>query len=76
MLDLRLIRRDPEAVRTALARRGPAAAERLDRVVALDARWREATQTSEALRAEQKAASERSPPASARAARYPSSSRG
>ena len=58
MLDLRLIRRDPEAVRTALARRGPAAAERLDRVVALDARWREATQTSEALRAEQKAASE------------------
>jgi seryl-tRNA synthetase len=58
MLDLRLIRRDPEAVRTALARRGPAAAERLDHVVALDTRWREATQASEALRAEQKAASE------------------
>jgi seryl-tRNA synthetase len=58
MLDLRLIRRDPEAVRTALARRGPHAVERLDRVVALDERWREATQAAEALRAEQKAASE------------------
>ena len=58
MLDLRLIRRDPEAVRTALARRGPHAGERLDRVVELDARWREATQAAEALRAEQKSASE------------------
>jgi seryl-tRNA synthetase len=58
MLDLRLIRRDPGAVRTALARRGPAAAERLDQVVTLDTRWREATQAAEALRAEQKAASE------------------
>ncbi len=58
MLDLRLIRRDPEAVRSALARRGPQAAERLDRVIELDARWREATQAAEALRAEQKAASE------------------
>jgi seryl-tRNA synthetase len=58
VLDLRLIRRDPEAVRTALARRGPHAVERLDRVIELDARWREATQAAEALRAEQKAASE------------------
>ena len=58
MLDLRLIRRDPEAVRTALARRGPHAVERLDRVIELDARWREAAQAAEALRAEQKAASE------------------
>ncbi len=58
MLDLRLIRRDPEAVRTALARRGPRAAQRLDQVLELDARWREATQAAEALRAEQKAASE------------------
>jgi seryl-tRNA synthetase len=58
MLDLRLIRRDPGAVRTALARRGPQAAARLDQVVALDTRWREATQAAEALRAEQKAASE------------------
>ncbi|HEV2777571.1 MAG TPA: hypothetical protein VGV90_18420, partial [Solirubrobacteraceae bacterium] len=58
MLDLRLIRRDPEAVRAALARRGPQAVERLDRVIELDTRWREATQAAEALRAEQKSASE------------------
>ena len=58
MLDLRLIRRDPEAVRMALARRGPQAAERLDRVIELDERWREATQAAEALRAGQKSASE------------------
>ena len=58
MLDLRLIRRDPEAVRTALGRRGPQAVQRLDRVIELDTRWREATQAAEALRAEQKGASE------------------
>jgi len=58
VLDLRLIRRDPEKVRTALARRGGDLAERVDRIVELDARWREATQRAEALRAEQKAASE------------------
>ena len=58
MLDLRLIRRDPETVRSALARRGPDAVQRLDRVVVLDTLWREATQAAEALRAEQKAASE------------------
>ncbi len=58
MLDLRLIRRDPQMVRAALARRGPHAAERLDRVIELDTRWREATQAAEALRAEQKTASE------------------
>ena len=58
MLDLRLIRRDPEAVRTALARRGPHAVQRLDRVIELDTRWREAAQAAEALRAEQKSASE------------------
>jgi len=58
VLDLRQIRRDPEAVRTALARRGPQAVERLDRVIELDARWRGATQAAEALRAEQKSASE------------------
>jgi len=58
VLDLRLIRRDPEAVRTALGRRGPQAVQRLDRVIELDTRWREATQAAEALRAEQKGASE------------------
>ena len=58
MLDLRLIRREPEAVRAALARRGDGSDERLDRVVELDARWREAQGAAEALRAEQKEASE------------------
>jgi seryl-tRNA synthetase len=58
MLDLRLIRREPEALRSALARRGGDVVERLDRVLELDRGWREAAQAAEALRAEQKAASE------------------
>jgi seryl-tRNA synthetase len=58
VLDLRLIRREPEAVRAALARRGPDLAERVDRVLELDERWRAAAQAAESLRAEQKAASE------------------
>src|SRR4051795_6971201 len=56
MLDLRLIRRDPDAVRAALARR--AEAGRLDEVLDLDEDWRAATAAAEKLRAEQKAASE------------------
>ncbi|HSD80564.1 MAG TPA: serine--tRNA ligase [Solirubrobacteraceae bacterium] len=59
MLDLRLIRRDPDGVRSALARRGTDVAERLDGVLELDARWRAATASVESLRAEQKSASER-----------------
>jgi seryl-tRNA synthetase len=58
VLDLRQIRREPEVVRAALARRAPKLAQRVDRVVELDATWREATQAAEALRAEQKTASE------------------
>ncbi|MEJ7798397.1 MAG: serine--tRNA ligase [Solirubrobacteraceae bacterium] len=58
MLDLRLIRREPDAVRRALARRGPELAGRVDRVAELDALWRAATQAAEGLRAEQKAASD------------------
>jgi len=58
LLDLRLIRRDPDAVRSALARRSPAYAERIDDLVELDAAWREATASAERMRAEQKAASE------------------
>ena len=58
MLDLRLIRREPDAVRAALARRGPELAERVDRLVELDTVWRTAQQEVEALRAEQKTASE------------------
>src|SRR5690242_5286582 len=56
MLDLRLIRSDPDAVRAALARRGDEG--RLDRVIELDARWRAAATAAEELRAEQKRASE------------------
>ena len=58
MLDLRLIRREPGAVRTALARRAPELADRVDALVELDAAWREATQAAEGLRGEQKSASE------------------
>ena len=57
MLDIRLIRRDPDAVRAALARRGPAAAAAVDRVLELDARWRALTTELEQLRSEQNAAS-------------------
>jgi seryl-tRNA synthetase len=58
VLDLRLIRRDPDAVRAALARRSPELAERVDELTELDASWREATAAAERLRSEQKAASE------------------
>jgi len=55
VLDLRSIRRDPDAARAALARRGESAG--VDRVLALDERWRELTARLEALQAEQNAAS-------------------
>jgi seryl-tRNA synthetase len=52
-----LIRREPDAVQAALARRGPEAAAAVDRVLSLDQRWRELTAELEALRAEQNRAS-------------------
>jgi seryl-tRNA synthetase len=55
MLDLKEIRRDPDAARAALARRR--AADRLDEVLRLDARRRELLPQEEALRAEQNRAS-------------------
>ena len=57
MLDIRLIRREPDAVRAALARRDTAAAEAVDRVLELDERWRALTTELETLRAEQNQAS-------------------
>ncbi|MGH2916478.1 MAG: serine--tRNA ligase [Solirubrobacteraceae bacterium] len=57
MLDIRLIRDAPDAVRAALARRGPEAADAVDRVLELDGRWRALTTELEALRAQQNAAS-------------------
>jgi seryl-tRNA synthetase len=56
MLDIRLIRSDPDAVRAALARRGPGIAEQVDRVLALDGQWRGLTTELESIRAEQNAA--------------------
>jgi seryl-tRNA synthetase len=57
VLDIRLIRSDPDAVRAALARRGPGAAEAVDRLLELDERWRAITTQLEELRAEQNKAS-------------------
>jgi seryl-tRNA synthetase len=55
VLDLKEIRRDPDAARAALERRR--AADRLDEVLRLDARRRELLPEEEALRAEQNRAS-------------------
>jgi seryl-tRNA synthetase len=57
MLDIRLIRRDPDAVVAALSRRGPQAAEQTRAVLELDERWRALTTELEQLRSEQNAAS-------------------
>ena len=53
MLDLKLIRRDPEGVRSALARRG--ASEAIDELLEADRRWRELNTRFEELKAEQNA---------------------
>jgi seryl-tRNA synthetase len=58
MLDLKAIRRDPEPVRAALARRRDGSDARLDRVLELDARRRELLPEVEALRARQNEASQ------------------
>jgi seryl-tRNA synthetase len=55
MLDIKLIREDPEPFRTALARRD--LADRVDELLAADERRRNLTQRVEALRAEQNRAS-------------------
>jgi seryl-tRNA synthetase len=57
MLDIRLIRSEPDAVRSALARRGDVAGDAIDRVLELDGRWRALTTELEELRAEQNKAS-------------------
>jgi seryl-tRNA synthetase len=56
VLDLKLIRRDPEAVKAALARRGDGVADAVDQVLAADERWRALTTRAEELKAEQNAA--------------------
>jgi seryl-tRNA synthetase len=57
MLDLKLIRSDPERVKTALARRG--AAEQVDELLALDARRRELLPEVETAQAERKSLSKK-----------------
>jgi seryl-tRNA synthetase len=54
MLDLKLVRDDPDAVRAALARRGPGVADAVDRLLELDARRRSLVTEVDAMRAEQK----------------------
>ena len=58
MLDLKAIRRDPDAVRAALARRRDGSDARLDEALALDARRRELLPEVEGLRARQNEASQ------------------
>jgi seryl-tRNA synthetase len=53
VLDIKLIRADPDAVRTALARRGADEVAGVDRVLELDERWRSITTALEEVRAEQ-----------------------
>ncbi len=58
MLDLKLIRADPDAVRAALARRGEGLGATVDEVFSADGEWRMATASAENLRAMQRASSE------------------
>jgi seryl-tRNA synthetase len=57
MLDIRLIRSDPERVQAALLRRGDVPADAVAAVLELDERWRAITVELEELRAEQNRAS-------------------
>lgn len=57
MLDVHLIRAQPEVVRAALARRGAEVAAALEEALELDSRWRELTVQAEAVRAQRNAAS-------------------
>lgn len=54
MLDLKRIRREPDEVRAALARRGPHVAQLIDELIGLDSDWRRLTTEAEQARADQK----------------------
>ncbi len=58
MLDLKLIREDPDGAKAALARRDPRLPALVDEVLAKDNEWRSATASAENLRAKQRADSE------------------
>jgi seryl-tRNA synthetase len=53
VLDIKLIRSEPDKVRAGLARRGEQDAAAVDQVLALDERWRSITAQLEKLRAQQ-----------------------
>jgi len=57
VLDIQLIRRDPDTVRASLSRRRPDLAAAVDRVLELDETWRTLRTALEELRAEQNQAS-------------------
>jgi seryl-tRNA synthetase len=59
LLDLRLIREDPEGVKSSLARRDAELPGVIDGILAKDSEWRSATETAEGLRATQRAESEK-----------------
>ncbi|HSO53445.1 MAG TPA: serine--tRNA ligase, partial [Actinomycetes bacterium] len=54
MLDLKLVRDDPDGVKAALAKRGPGAADQVDRLLEADTGRRRLVTEVDALRAEQK----------------------
>ena len=54
MLDLKLVREDPERVKAALAKRGPGVADQVDRLLEADTARRRLVTEVDALRAEQK----------------------
>jgi seryl-tRNA synthetase len=54
MLDLKLVREDPERVKAALAKRGPGVADQVDRLLEADAARRRLVTEVDALRAQQK----------------------
>jgi seryl-tRNA synthetase len=58
VLDIKLIREDPDGVRAALARRNPDLTETVGRILEKDQEWRAATTSAESLRAMQKTRSE------------------
>jgi seryl-tRNA synthetase len=58
VIDVRVLRQDPDGARNSLLRRDPALGESVDQVLELDRRWRAVVTESEALRAERNAQTE------------------
>jgi seryl-tRNA synthetase len=59
VLDIKLIRQEPDAVRAALQRRDPGLLALLEEILQRDRQWRAATSAAESLRAQQRSDSER-----------------